>query len=272
MTKACAVRTNGLMMGVALVLTVPVGCGGPGRGVGQGPLALARQYIAKEQYQPAVQVLSTFIAKPSGANEVGTAHYLRGLAYAQMEPARNKLAQEDFEQALAKAHKKKELAALAHVGLGHLYFESRPDEQERAVEHYEAALSQIDADEETQAVVLYRQGVALQRLGRWEEADRYLSQTFDRFGESTYGGYAREHFGSRAWRLQFGAFAVRERAVKLVEQLKRDGTQADWAPRRREGGVLYTVQAGRYGTYRQARQALAAVHGAYRQTQIVAAP
>lgn len=272
MSKSSVVRAVWLMGLAAVLSMVAVGCAASASKSGKGQLALARQYIEKEQYQPAVQVLSAFIEKESRRKEAATAYYLRGLAYSEMEPVRNDLAQEDFQQALEKAGKNKELGALAHVGLGHLYFESRPDEQEQAVVHYQAALEGLKRDDQTQAVVLYRLGAALQRLGRWQEADGYLSQTFDRFGESMYAGYARDGYGARAWRLQFGAFSGRERAAELVKALQRDGTAADWTVRQLEGKTLYAVQAGRYETYQEARQGLAAVHGQYPQTRIVAQP
>lgn len=253
-----------------LLVVLDSGCARPVSIEGQAQLAMARQQFEQKQYNRAVESLSTFLQRESGSKKASEAYYLRGLCYRQMEPANNDLALQDFQQVITRSEEEPAWA-FAQVILGHIYFENQPDEPEKAIKHYQPALRKLP-NEPPRDAVLCRLAVSLQKLGRFSEADLYLSRCYNDFGNSLFAPYARDYFGARAWRLQYEAFSDLNRAQQLAAQLKQRGLQADWSPRRVEGKLLYAVRSGRYDTHRQAQQALLQVRGEYPQVTIVPAP
>jgi tetratricopeptide (TPR) repeat protein len=252
------------------IILFGAGCPRPVSIEGQAQLSIARQQYHQEKFSSAVQSLSVFLQREPSSIKAGEAYYLRGLCYRQMEPAKNDLAIEDFQQVI-KRNENEPAWALAQAGLGHIYFENQSDHPDRAMEHYRQALRKLP-NEPPRDVVLYRLGVCLQMLGSFSEADLYLSRCFDDFGDSIFARYARDRFGSQSWRLQFEAFSDLNRAQQLVARLKQRGLLADWSPRRVDNKLLYAVRSGRYNSYKQAEQAMIQVRDEHPHVKIVPAP
>jgi len=240
---------GGLMILLSAVAILS-GCTRTASTQGQAQLTLAKKQYDSKDYTLAAYTLTEFLKREGATQEAPEAHYYRGLCYHYREPPKNDLAEEDFLQAVKKSGNGP-VQAWAYVALGHIYFETRTAEQEQAVTYYQNAVK-ILKDEPPKDAVLYRLGVALQRLGQWEEADVYLSRCFDTFGSSSYAMYARRNFGGRTWRIQFGAFSNLNRASQLVAELKGASWQADWQPHRDNGRLLYIVRGGQYSTYLEA--------------------
>jgi len=253
-----------------MVLALVAGCPPPTSRQGQGLVTLAKQQFDQQQYAQATQTLTGFLEKESRSGLAGEAYYLRGLCYRQMGPAREGEAERDLQEAV-KMSREASVRGLANVALGHLCYETRPGHLEQAVGYYEAALKDLSKEPPLDAVLL-RLGASLQRLGRWSEADPYLSRCYDEFPESSFARYARERFGARTWRLQFGAFSEMSRATRVAEQVRSAGMTADVQPVRQEGKVLYAVRSGSYGTHGQAEGAAGPARAVAADVTIVATP
>jgi len=241
--------------GVAIVLiltAIESGCTPTASKQGQAQLALAKKQYDNKDYTLSAHTLTDFLKREGRVQEAAEAYYLRGMCYRYREPPKCELAEADFLQAVKKSGNGP-VQGWAYVALGHIYFETRLDKQEQAVAYYQSALKTLK-DEPPKDAVLYRLGVALQRLGHWEEADVYLSRCFDSFGSSSYAMYAHRYFGARIWRIQFGAFANLKRASQMVSELQGSGWQADWQPQRDNGRLLYVVRGGQYATFLNAHQ------------------
>ena len=261
---------TGMLLGLLGLGQLVGGCARAASKQGRAQLVLARSQYEGGKYVPAVRMLSNFIRDERGSKELGQAYYLRGLCYQEMGSGRELEASGDFEAAIKKS-RGEAVAGLAHVALGHIYFEKHPDKQDKAIEQYTAALGKL-GEVKPKDVVLYRLGVAQQKLGQWSEADLHLSRCLDGFAESKYASYARGRFGSRRWRLQYGAFGNLGGAKRMVRELGRSGVEAEWLPRRKDGRLLYAVQSGEYNTYAEAEAAWELIRGQQGQAEIVAAP
>jgi tetratricopeptide (TPR) repeat protein len=259
-------KRNGTLYygGMAIVLLMSAlesGCTPTASKQGQAQLTLATKQYEAQDYTLAAHTLTEFIKREGKTQEAPEAYYLRGMCYRYREPPKNDLAEQDFLQAVKKSNAGP-VKNWAYVALGHIYFETRLDKQEQAIEYYQTALQTL-AEEAPMDAVLYRLGVALQRMGRWEDADVNLSRCFDTFGSSTYAPYAHRHFGARIWRIQFGAFANLTAATKLVSELKSTGWEADWQPHRDQGRLLYIVRGGQFSTYLEAQNDLKRAQATY---------
>ena len=246
------------------------GCNSPLNPQEQARLDLARQQVQNKQFSSAIRNLNLFLSNhPSGPNS-GEAYYLRGRCHRQTIPANEQLAEQDFQSAL-KGEKDRAIRSYALVGLGHIYFENRPHQLEKAVEFYRAAIKDLPNAPPKDAA-LYRLGVSLQKMGRWQDADLYLSRCIDKFPNSTFTKYARYKFGARTWSIQFGAFADLTRARKLVTKLKASGWPASWQTRRKNSSLLYIVRSGRYLNFNQANNMLPNARAIQSDAEIVAVP
>lgn len=254
-----------LLLSAAAILN---GCTRTASKQGQAQLALAKKQYDNKDYTLSAHTLTEFLKREGGVQEAAEAYYLRGMCYRYREPPKNELAEEDFLQAVKK-NSNGPVQGWAYVALGHIYFETRTDKQDQAVAYYQNALKTLK-EEPPKDAVLYRLGVALQRLGQWEEADVYLSRCFDTFGSSSYALYARRYFGGRTWRIQFGAFANLNRASKLVVELTGAGWQADWQPHRDNGRLLYIVRGGQYPTFLEAHKDLDRAQATHPEAMAVA--
>ncbi len=152
--------------------------------------------------------------------------------------------------------------------LAQYYFEQK--QFERAVPLYQEVLDKQQDDPPTDEA-LYRLADSLQRLGRWADADRYLSKCFNDFSTSPWGPPARHRFGARIWRLRWGMFEELGQATELVSQLARLDISANWSPLRFNGNLLYAVHSGRYDNYAQAQEAFEQSRTEQRYAEIVAA-
>jgi tetratricopeptide (TPR) repeat protein len=239
--------------GLVLILMMVGGCQKSVSQEGLSQLAEARRQFEAAQYEKAEEGLSRFLEERRGRDEAAAAHYLRGLCYRQAEPAKNDLAERDFERAIELTADVK-VRQLAQAALGHVRFEKQ--DYAEAIEHYSAALAEPMAEDSGTDAVLYRLGVSLQNVGRWDEADAHLSRCLGEFARSAYAGPSQRRFGARSFCVQLGAFANLDGAVRRVEQLERQGVKAGWSATRGDGKLKYVVRTGRYDSLSEAEAAL----------------
>ena len=127
----------------------------------------------------------------------------------------------------------------------------------KAVPFYEAYLEQAP-DQGLREEALYHLAVSLQGLGRWSEADRYLSECFYSISQSETALEARARFGARIWRLEWGVYAEWDEANQRIAELRAEGIEVERQAVRANRDLLYAVRSGGYDTQ---AEALAVVDG-----------
>ncbi|MCP4707009.1 MAG: hypothetical protein GY869_00155, partial [Planctomycetes bacterium] len=134
---------------------------------------------------------------------------------------------------------------------------------------YESYLLQAP-DQVLRKEALYHLGVSLQGLGRWSEADRYLSECFYNFSESVAAKAARERFGARIWRLEWGLFVDWDRVNQRITELEDEGFEVERQPVRVSGELRYAVRSGGYETQAEAQAVVNGMGSILNKPKIVA--
>ena len=135
------------------------------------------------------------------------------------------------------------------LGFAEYYFGQ--NEWEKAVPLYKVYLEQAP-DQGLREETLFHLAVSLQGLGRWSEADRYLSECFYNFSQTETAIEARERFGSRIWRLEWGLYADWDEANQRIAELVDEGIEVERQAVRVNGDLLYAVRSGGYNTQAEA--------------------
>lgn len=200
--------------------------------------------------------LCTAVIKAHGDKpDVAEAFYLRGLA--RLKGREQDGAIRDFETALNKTQRR-ELRGRAHAQLGNIDFERGRYQQ--AVVHYAWARDELP-DQPPKDRVCLQHGIALQRLGRFRDAQPVLAETFKKFPQSSHAAEARRRhtWPHEFFTIQCGAFSDVARAHQHAARLQAQGVSAVAVPEGEGGSRLYHVRVGRYITYIQAEGALSGV-------------
>src|SRR5690606_24848623 len=115
------------------------------------------------------------------------------------------------------------LAGRIRTGVANVaYFQ---EDYTTALQQWSAAYQQTDLEDQ-KPWILYRIGLANQRLGRFEEADRIFAQVQQQYPNTEPARRAREHQGHRAFHVQVGVFTQPTLATRLIEELRRGGFTA----------------------------------------------
>ncbi len=174
------------------------------------------------------------------------AFYWRGLA--EVGRKRPGAARADFEQALA-ADPPPELRGLARIALGNLAFEEGRDAD--AVAAYGEALQDPPEGPPMERVAL-RLAIALQRLGRWTEADTYLAYVMEHYRGTPAAAEARRRYRARGFAVQTGAYASPANAQVQAAKLRGAGLAPTIVRATGGGRTLHTVRVGKVSTYGEA--------------------
>jgi cell division protein FtsN len=106
--------------------------------------------------------------------------------------------------------------------------------------------------DEQRSWTLYRTGVAEQRLGQFEAADRTFAEVQARYPSSEAASRARDRMGKRAFFVQLATYSKGQLADALVAQLAREGQ----SPRRViDAKGHHVVSVGPFGNFDSAKQA-----------------
>jgi len=214
-----------------------------------------RQY-EQGHYRTARDALSGLIQAYPDRAEIAEAYYVRGLCHLKLN--RRTAAREDFEQALRRSNRQ-DLTARVHACLGSLAYEQGDFAQ--AIDHYQQAIPDLP-DKPPLDEVLYRLGVSLQRVGRWDDARAAFSKLFWKFPGSRIEPDARRRFRwpYEYFVIQCGAFERLRGAEDLMRQLSQKGLRhTQWRLETRRSKVIYVVQVGRYKDYAAAKADLPTV-------------
>lgn len=119
-----------------------------------------------------------------------------------------------------KADPSTRLEAYIRAGIGNVAFYQ--DDYQTAVEQFATAYDRLD-ESGLQAMTLLRMGMAQQRLGRWEQADRTFLQLQRLFPQSSAAQVSRTKYGARQFWLQLATFSQPALADKAIIQLQKEG-------------------------------------------------
>ncbi len=181
-----------------------------------------------------------------GADE---AYYLRGLS--RYRTGDRDGAEKDLRQALDRTARK-DLRIGALKALGDLSYDN--GQMSGAEDFYNKALDIQPHAEHPADEIFYRLGCALQRMGRWRDADVPFSRLNYYFEGSDLAQRADQRVFSRAWMVQAGAFRAGANARNVRDKLLKRNFPVEAKPSIIEGNLHYLVLVGRYTRYKQASQ------------------
>ena len=233
---------------LAAGLLLAAGCtGGKGR-IQEDKAAFGAGYAAFEagQWQRAIDEFSRFLRSSPAMAARGEVYYYRGECYVHLRNRRE--AMDDFLRAIG-ASARPPIDTFARVAIGNLYYEEGNDA--KAAEAYAEALRQPPKELPLDAVSL-RMGVSLQRLGKWEMADKYFAYLVDRYPDSPSAPEARRRLRATAFTVQIGAYVSMTTARSEMARARAAGFQPRLVPTARGSQTLNAIQVGRVQTYVEA--------------------
>lgn len=211
----------------------------------------------KGDYPGTIRDMDAFLKDNASSSVAGRAYYLRGLAkYRLGTPPQRQAAKEDFGKALAKT-KDSAVRANSHTALGDIAWEA--GDIAEAEKMYRQALAYCEQDAPPADHAYYRLGCALQRLGRWVDADSQFNRVVQFFPDSEFGVRAGRRAHARRWTIQAAACRTKKPAETFAETLRRQNLPAVCRVHLRGQEPLFVVEVGRYRTYEQAAAMLANV-------------
>jgi tetratricopeptide (TPR) repeat protein len=198
------------------------------------------------RWQEAVDNFTRYLQSDPKTPTRGEVYYYRGEALVHLN--RRGEARRDFERAIG-AEARPPIDQFVRVAMGNLYYEEGNDA--RALEQYAVVLQKPGKDL-PMPMLLLRSGVSLQRLGKWDMADKYLGRVIEKYPGTPAATEAlrRVHAGSFA--VQTGAFASRTTAELQAGRVRAVGFEPRIAKVQGSGQTLFAVQVGRARTYAEA--------------------
>lgn len=166
-----------------------------------------------------------------------------------------------YIQALG-ANPSQRLEAYIRAGIGNVAFYQ--DDYQTAVQQFAAAYEHLD-DPNLKSMTLLRLGMAQQRLGRFEQADRTFMTLQQQFPQSSAAQVSREKYGARQFYVQLAVFSQANFADKAVTQLRQEG----FVPNRlKDVQGRQVIRVGPLASYAQAVAAKNRLAGTYPQAFI----
>jgi len=199
----------------------------------------------------AIDSATRFLNLHPRLQESGEAYYVRALA--KKRTRRTAEAKSDLQAALGLA-KRNDLLVRVHHALGELAYAA--GDMTAAEKHYREVVARNPAAAPPSDQALYRLGCALQRQGRWAEADSYFTRLTHLFDDSALARRAEDRIRAKQWSIQVGAFANADAARRLERKLLAQGLPARTDIDTRKVKLLRFVRIGSYATYRAAEAEL----------------
>ena len=267
----CGMVCGAMRVGVlSAMLILLVGCAHSSRDAGSGD-ALARSSAAlqTQRYDDAIRFADAALDVHRTGPRAAEAHYLRGRALEDRpsvspEQARAALlaARNAYNAALS-AGPDRGLEPLVRASLADVAFWQ--EDYATAADQGRRAAALLPAGT-LRSGVLYRVGVAQQRLGQFDLADRTFTELRDREPTSDLGRQAAERIGRRSFVVQLGTFAQASGADQLIAQI----TSAGLVPLRViDSQGRHVVSVGPLPTYRDAQQVRARFQSQYPDALII---
>jgi tetratricopeptide (TPR) repeat protein len=222
------------------------------RGAGS---SLASGYAALEQSQhdQAITMANRQLQQSPRGHAAAEAHYLKGRAYEQrtagstQEAASNlQAARTAYIQALQQQPTPR-LEGLIRAGVANVAYWQ--DDYATAVQQWQVAYPLLEQPA-AKSFTLYRIGLSMQRLGRFDEADRHFTQVQQLYPGTDAALRARAHQGHRSFSVQVATFASPQNAQTAVTSLRSMGmTPAQTT----NGNGHHVVSIGPIASYAQAK-------------------
>ncbi len=201
------------------------------------------------RYKDADRKFSEVVADNPQSAALSEVYYFRGLT--RLQESRRNEARADFQAGAT--HYGRELTQIYSMTcLANMEYEDGHDQQ--AVPLYRTVLEHPVPGLPTDKI-LYRLGVSLQRLGRWNEADETFARLLKDHSDSPLAAEARIRTQADSFTLQAGAFTDRAKAATLAARLRQDGYPVVLAVVAAGGKTFHVVNVGHYHTAAEAQAA-----------------
>ena len=244
-------------------LTIAGGCGVPAGA--QRRIQEAQTAAAAGQFHRAADLVEPVIRAHGNKKQAAAAFYVRGQC--RVEAGQRDAARQDFQTALRQSSDA-DLRALVAVQLGNLAFDDGA--YPAACEHYAGAVERLPHRPPADRVFL-QYGIALQRSGRFDDANRMYAWLIKEFPNSPHvaAAQAKQAWAAPYFAIQCGAFGQQTAARDLAGALRASGLDAEIANEVRNRGRLFVVRVGRFPSYTDAARALGRVRGVVSDAYIV---
>ena len=181
------------------------------------------------QLDQAMAAADTVLAEPPHDTLPAEAHYLRGRVFeeravAEQAPATGDLqnARAEYVMALTLPHKP-DLDGRLHAGAANVAFHQ--GDYTTALQQWNTAYDQLERPED-RALTLFQLGRTAQRLGRWEEADKYLVGAAEEAAGSDLAAKAKQIQGARGYTVQLVTFTTAKQADTAAAELRKQSLPA----------------------------------------------
>jgi len=228
--------------------------------------------LGARQFDEALAAADVVLADSPKDTLPAEAHYLRGRVFeeraianvrggaAQLQTART-----EYVASIGLPHKP-DLDGRARAGVANVAFHQ--DDYATALDQWSAAYDKLERPED-KLLTLYQLGRTAQRLGKWEEADRYLASVQSAAPGTDLAAKARQIQGMRGFIVQFATFSSRKQADAAIVELQKQGITAQHFIDPANVG-LDLVRVGSVRTYVEAKALKTRFSGQY--TAIVIIP
>jgi tetratricopeptide (TPR) repeat protein len=218
-------------------------------------LAQGEDAYARQRYTAAVMHLTQYIDDVGHQPAAARAHYVRGMSRAFLGERAHAYA--DLEHAVQLADQP-DIAWRAHAVLGVLHFEDQ--DWTAAAQAFKNAITTMPAVPPMDAL-LYRQGLCLERGGRWPASKAAYRRITETFPSGRYAELARRRLQLDAdhFAIQAGVFSSAQRAAERAEELDAAGLTAFVRQEMRGDENYHVVRVGRFDSYDEAIGMLARV-------------
>jgi tetratricopeptide (TPR) repeat protein len=219
-------RQGGWTITVLAALLLAAGCAPRSPGAQRAALSDATAALQARDHAAAIQIADQVLASSPDPATAARAYYLRGRAIEDLvvqspEQAKQNLAlaRQSYVAGL-NASPDRELGAYLHASLADVAYWQ--EDYATAVAEGSIAYPRLPAGE-SQAWTLYRVGVAQQRLGQFDAADRTFAEVQRRHAGTEPAVRARDRVGKRAFFVQLATFQNAAAAEKLAGEVASAG-------------------------------------------------
>jgi tetratricopeptide (TPR) repeat protein len=247
--------SRGHVIAIAAALSVfAAGCTEPAGQGAKNLLVDAAAAYDRDRSARVIELTDRYLLEYPGAPNRDEALYLRGMSHYRLGQFIH--AEADLKRVL-KETQKTSLRAFALTQMGEIAFQK--GQLEQAEDFCRQAIAIAARGVAPSDKAHYRLGCALQRLGRWGQADVAFGHVMYLFGGSELARLASDRHGGRAWTVRAGTYERKEFAKAEASRLRQRGVPAQIDTAVRGDRLYYRIQVGRYESFDQALRSLPAV-------------
>ena len=185
------------------------------------------QALESKNYDTAMSAADQQLSKAPGGPGSAEALYLRGRALEQRQASSPQQSRADWQAARAAYQEalaqkpSPQLEAHIRAGLANVaYFQ---DDYATAIQQWSAVNPRDLKNPDVTSWILYRTGIAQQRIGQFEAADKTFASVQQQFPGTEPARRAKEHQGVRAFYVQLGAYTNATSASSAASDVRRQG-------------------------------------------------